>query len=65
MEVGESVPAVEDPASAVRKSRGEQGQESLAFFVAEALNIKRLHGMLSLCPIEVLLADRVFIGRGW
>ena len=47
--------AVEDPASAVCKSRGERGQDTLALFVAEALNIKRLHGMFEPLPIEVCL----------
>ena len=36
----------------------------MALFVAEALNIKRLHGMFEPLPIEVLFADSVFIGRG-
>jgi hypothetical protein len=35
--------AVEHPATTVGKPRGEDGEETVSFFVAEALNIERLH----------------------
>lgn len=35
--------AVEHPAATVGKPRGEDGEETVSFFVAEALNIERLH----------------------
>lgn len=35
--------AVEHPSATVGKSRGEGGEETVSLFVAEALNIERLH----------------------
>jgi hypothetical protein len=35
--------AAQDPAAAVGKGRGEGGEEIAALFVAEALNIERMH----------------------
>jgi hypothetical protein len=36
--------AVEDPAATIGEGRGEDGKEAVALFVAEALDIERLHG---------------------
>jgi hypothetical protein len=36
--------AVEDPAAAVREGCCEGGKKAVALFVAEALNVERLHG---------------------
>lgn len=35
--------AVKHPSSTVGESRGEDGEETVSLFVAEALNIERLH----------------------
>jgi hypothetical protein len=35
--------AVEHPAATVGKPRGERGEETVSIFVAEALNIEKLH----------------------
>jgi hypothetical protein len=51
--------AVEDPAAAVGEGGGEGGQEAVALFVAEALNVERLH---SDGPLRRDVAVRVFIG---
>jgi hypothetical protein len=36
--------AVEDPASTVGEGRGEGRKEAVALFIAEALDVERLHG---------------------
>jgi len=41
--VGREGFAVEHPSATVGKSRGEGGEETVSLFVAEALNIERLH----------------------
>jgi hypothetical protein len=53
--------AVEDPASAVGEGGGESGKEAVALFVAEALDVKRLHKCRA--SAAGLLAARVFIGE--
>ena len=35
--------AIEHPSAAFGKARGEDGEETMSFFVAEALNIERMH----------------------
>lgn len=36
--------ALQDPAATIRESGGEGGEEATALFVAEALDVERLHG---------------------
>jgi hypothetical protein len=36
--------AVEDPATTIGEGGGEGGKEAVALFVAEALDVERLHG---------------------
>jgi hypothetical protein len=57
---GESL-AVGDPASAVGEGGGEGGKEALALFVAEALDVERLHKCRA--SAARLIAARVFIGE--
>ena len=41
--------AIEDPAAAVGEGGGEGGKEAVALFIAEALDVERLHGYMGLC----------------
>src|SRR5258705_7597965 len=53
--------AVEDPAAAVGEGGGERGKEAVALFVAEGLDVERLHKCRA--SAARLVAARVFIGE--
>jgi len=58
---GRKRPAVKDPAAAVGKGRSQHGEQAVAFFVAEALDVEGLH-LRRLAPRLDTSADRPFIG---
>jgi hypothetical protein len=59
--VGRECLATDDPAPAVCEGRGESGKHALALFIAETLDVERLHGMERPPRLEGY-ADRVYIG---